>query len=117
MICETSKTDFIDGVNRFEKMHPVPSWATDARKKIMKRNRARELGRDNEDDDSDLEDDDDDDIDEEVDDLFRSTGAKRKNERKGLLKPGDLDIDRVRDANQVEATSVSSIQSPAEHTS
>lgn len=79
----------------------------------MKKNRAKEAGAIREDQDSGDSDEanssvaeEEGDVDDEVDDLFRTTGAKTKSGRKGLLKSGELDIDRVRDANQAEATSV-----------
>lgn len=50
-----------------------------------------------------------DDAAEEVDELFRSTGGKKKAGRRGLLKATDIDIDRVRDANQAEVSSVSKL--------
>lgn len=53
-----------------------------------------------------------DDAEEEVDNLFRSTGGKKKAGRRGLLKAGDIDIDRVRDANQAEVSSVSLSRRP-----
>ena len=87
-------------------MHPAPAWVTEARQKILKRKRARaahEEGSDLESDDEESEDDED-----VVDDLFRGTGLKKGRAGKGLLKAGEIDIDRVRDANQAEATSVSS---------
>lgn len=84
-------------------MHPAPSWATEARRKVMKK-RAREnkIGGEDDDEDEDESSEDED----EVDNLFRATGGKKRPSRKGLLKAGEIDIDRVRDANQVEASSV-----------
>lgn len=94
---------------RFEKMHPAPVWATEARKKIMKKKRAREsknVQGEEQASGSDSDASSDDDVDDEVDELFRTTtGTKRKYHRNGLLESGEIDIDRVRDANQVEATS------------
>lgn len=90
---------------RFEKMHPVPKWASDARRKVLKR-RAREAKGDSLVDDSDDENASDDD--DELDDLFRTTKSSRKKATKrGALPSGEIEIDRVRDANQAEATSVS----------
>ncbi|KAL8290055.1 hypothetical protein RQP46_002994 [Phenoliferia psychrophenolica] len=92
---------------QFEKLHPAPAWAVEARRKIVKK-RARaakesgdEAGSAEEEDESDESDD----AEEEVDNLFRSTGGKKKAGRRGLLKAGDIDIDRVRDANQAEVSS------------
>ena len=94
---------------RFEKMHPAPAWATDARKKVLKK-RARAAGRTGDTDSEEEESDDDKSADEdEVDDLFRTTGGAKKAPKRGLLKAGGIDIDRVRDANQAEATSVSRV--------
>lgn len=99
--------------SRFEKLHPAPAWATEARRKVLKKRSrpakgTREDGSDEDEDEGEDEDEDSDEMEaaEEVDDLFRSTGGK-KAARKGLLKAGEIDIDRVRDANQAEATSVS----------
>ena len=86
-------------------MHPAPAWVTEARRKILKRKRAKaahEEGSELESDEEESEDDED-----IVDDLFRGTGLKKGRAGKGLLKAGEIDIDRVRDANQAEATSVS----------
>lgn len=83
-------------------MHPAPSWVVDARKRVMrKRARARDRAGFDPDDDSEGDD--------EVDDLFRTVGARKgsKASRRGPLKAGELDIDRARDANQAEASAVS----------
>lgn len=95
---------------RFEKMHPAPAWATEARRKVLKkRSKAASSGRAGaEDEDSDEEMSGDED---EVDDLFRGAGGTKKTSRRGLLQPGEIEIDRVRDANQAEATSVSAFRS------
>lgn len=96
-------------------MHPPPSWATEARRKLAqkKAKNAGTAGRaigaiidsDNESDASDEPSGDED----EVDDLFRATTTKSRGRRTrgGLLDKGEIDIDRVRDANQEESTSVS----------
>lgn len=91
--------------SRFEKMHPAPAWATEARRKVLrKRSKAAKSGaavaEDGESDEGMSGDED------EVDDLFRSAGGKKKATRRGLLQQGEIEIDRVRDANQAEATSV-----------
>lgn len=87
-------------------MHPAPSWAAEARRKVLKkRARATRMGDAYGSDENDEDESTDDE--EEVDNLFRSTAGRNKQLRKGLLKAGEIDIDRVRDANQVEATSVS----------
>jgi hypothetical protein len=46
---------------------------------------------------------------DEVDNLFRTVGARNgsKASRRGALKAGDIDIDRARDANQAEESAVS----------
>lgn len=86
-------------------MHPAPQWATEARRKILKkRSKAAASGRagaEDEESDEDMSGDED-----EVDDLFRGAGGSKKASRRGLLQPGEIEIDRVRDANQAEATSV-----------
>ncbi|KAK4703047.1 U3 small nucleolar RNA-associated protein 18, partial [Phenoliferia sp. Uapishka_3] len=92
---------------QFEKLHPAPAWAVDARRKIMKK-RARAAKESGDEDDADEDKSDDgesDDAEEEVANLFRTTGGKPKAGRRGLLKAGDIDIDRVRDANQAEVSS------------
>lgn len=93
-------------MDRYEKMHPSPAWATDARRKILKKRRAQAEGSlvAHDLDDSDVESEEEDE--EMVDDLFRSTAGRKGRRGKGALPEGEIDIDRVRDANQVEATSV-----------
>jgi hypothetical protein len=46
---------------------------------------------------------------DEVDNLFRTVGARNgaKPLRRGALNAGDIDIDRARDANQAEESAVS----------
>ena len=103
---------------RFEKMHPPPQWAVDARRKILRRRAAEAKHGGNaalliESDESDASDNEAASADEkdEVDDLFRkATIGGTKGGRKvkgGKIEPGEIDIDRVRDANQHEAKSVS----------
>lgn len=54
---------------------------------------------------------DEDDRQEEIDDLFRTTsGTEKRTTRRGLLEPGEIDIDRARDANQAEPTSVHTLR-------
>lgn len=89
-------------------MHPAPEWVTEARRKILKKKRARAAHKEGPDAELDSEDEDSEDDEDIVDDLFRGTGLKKGRGGKGLLKAGEIDIDRVRDANQAEATSVSS---------
>lgn len=93
--------------HRFEKMHPAPAWATEARRKVLKkRSKAAASGRVGaEDADSEEEMSGDED---EVDDLFRGAGTGgQKATRRSALPQGEIEIDRVRDGNQAEATSVS----------
>lgn len=75
---------------------------------MKKRARENRIGGEDEDEDEDEDESSEDE--DEVDNLFRATGGKKRPSRKGLLKAGEIDIDRVRDANQVEASSVSSKQ-------
>ncbi|KAM0790775.1 hypothetical protein ACM66B_004625 [Microbotryomycetes sp. NB124-2] len=86
---------------QFEKLHPPPTWATEARKKVLKR-KAKELKGDaiglnnSGDEDSDSE--------HDADNLF--TSAKQTSSvRRGVLEPSEIEIDRVRDANQAESSS------------
>ncbi|KWU45929.1 WD40 repeat-like protein [Rhodotorula sp. JG-1b] len=101
---------------QFEKMHPPPQWAVDARRKILRRRAAEAKHGGNaalliESDESDASDNEAASADEkdEVDDLFRkATIGGTKGGRKvrgGKIEPGEIDIDRVRDANQHEAKS------------
>jgi U3 small nucleolar RNA-associated protein 18 len=92
--------------SRFEKMHPAPAWAVEARRKVLKKRSKPSNGRMEADSDDDDESSDDEmsGDEDEVDDLFRSAGGKKKAPKKGLLKAGEIDIDRVRDANQAEAS-------------
>ncbi|KAI5476117.1 WD-repeat protein [Pseudohyphozyma bogoriensis] len=93
---------------QFEKMHPAPAWATEARRRVLKK-RARQAGKgplgDDDDSEEESEEEPETDHEEEVNDLFRTTGGKKRQSKKGLLKAGDIDIDRVRDANQAESNS------------
>ena len=98
-------------------MHPPPSWATDARRKLAqkKAKNAGTAGRAigaviDSGDESDVSDEPSGDEDE-VDNLFRATTTKSRGRRirGGLLDKGEIDIDRVRDANQEEASSVSGL--------
>lgn len=88
-------------------MHPVPAWVVDARRKVVKRKaiaegRLEANGSDDDEGDAGSESEKDDE--DEVDDLFRKAGGKRRGPQKGLLEAGEIDIDRVRDANQAEAS-------------
>lgn len=105
-------------LHRFEKMHPPPQWAVDARRKILRRRAAEAKHGGNaalliDSDASDAssnEDDDSADEKDEVDDLFRKAAVGGKGGKKvkgGKIEPGEIDVDRVRDANQHEAKSVS----------
>ncbi|GAA6006074.1 hypothetical protein JCM11491_002021 [Sporobolomyces phaffii] len=96
---------------QFEKLHPTPQWALDARRKILRRRAAQAQHGGNaallvDSDVSDAETDsglDDGSADEqdEVDDLFRkATVGGGKRIKGGRIEPGEIDIDRVRDANQ-----------------
>ena len=104
-------------VYRFEKLHPTPQWALDARKKILKKraaqaqhggNAALLLDSDVSDAETDSQDGDSADEKDEVEDLFRKAtiGGGGKRLKGGRLEPGELDIDRVRDANQHDPKSV-----------
>ncbi|ORY75998.1 WD40-repeat-containing domain protein [Leucosporidium creatinivorum] len=107
----TADEDVVSGLDyegrlrrQFEKMHPAPAWATEARRKVLKK-RAKgaasgRAGAEDEDSEDEMSGDED-----EVDDLFRGAGTTKKTSRRGLLQPGEIEIDRVRDANQAEATS------------
>ncbi|BGP18481.1 hypothetical protein JCM10213_001203 [Rhodosporidiobolus nylandii] len=95
---------------QFEKLNPTPQWAIDARRKVLRKRRAEAehggnaallLGSDV----SDASDDEDDSADEqdEAEELFSKVTLGGKHGRKvkgGKLEPGEIDIDRVRDANQ-----------------
>ena len=91
-------------------MHPTPAWVIDARRKALKRRARAQLGAgaaipDDDESGSDIESSSEQD-EEEVHDLFRRAGSARRAPR-GLLQQGELDIDRVRDANQAaESASV-----------
>ncbi|GAA5843255.1 hypothetical protein JCM5353_000721 [Sporobolomyces roseus] len=101
---------------QFEKLHPTPQWALDARKKILRKraaqaqhggNAALLVDSDVSDAETDSQDGDSADEKDEVDDLFRKAtiGGGGKRLKGGRLEPGELDIDRVRDANQHDAKS------------
>lgn len=85
-------------------MHPVPKWAIEARRKVLKRRALEAKG-------ESLVVDSDDEVasgsDDDVDDLFRSAKIRRKVGRRSAIPSGEIEIDRVRDANQAEASSVS----------
>lgn len=109
---------------RFEKMHPPPQWAVDARRKILRRRAAEAKHGGNaalliESDESDASDNEAASADEkdEVDDLFRKAtiGGTRggRKVKGGKIEPREIDIDRVRDANQHEAKSVSDSSRPS----
>ncbi|GJN92625.1 hypothetical protein Rhopal_005660-T1 [Rhodotorula paludigena] len=101
---------------QFEKLHPPPQWATDARRKILRRraaaaqhggNAALLIGGDSDASDaSDAEGSADER--DEADELFSRAnvgGSKKRTVKGGRIEPGEIDIDRVRDANQQEQTS------------
>lgn len=104
---------------RFEKLHPPPQWAVDARRKILRRRAAEAKHGGNaaliidSDEESDAPENDGPgsaDEKDEADDLFRKVSVGGKGGKKvkgGKLEPGEIDVDRVRDANQHEAKSVS----------
>ncbi|GAA5975448.1 hypothetical protein JCM5350_006482 [Sporobolomyces pararoseus] len=95
---------------QFEKLHPTPQWALDARRKILKRraaqaqrggNAALLVDSDVSDAETDSEDEGSADEREEANDLFRkATIGGTKRIKGGRVEPGEIDIDRVRDANQ-----------------
>ncbi|GAA5906780.1 WD40 repeat domain-containing protein [Sporobolomyces salmoneus] len=96
---------------QFEKLHPTPQWALDARRKILRKragqvqrggNAALLVDSDVSDADTNSEDRDSADEKDEADDLFRKAtiGGQGKRIKGGRLEPGEIDIDRVRDANQ-----------------
>ncbi|GAA5899714.1 hypothetical protein JCM6882_005420 [Rhodosporidiobolus microsporus] len=97
---------------QFEKLHPTPQWAVDARRKILrKRAAAAEHGGNAalllDSDVSDASDEEEASADEEdeANELFRKATVGGKGGRKvkgGKIEPGEIDIDRVRDANQHE---------------
>ncbi|GAA5859446.1 hypothetical protein JCM8547_006826 [Rhodosporidiobolus lusitaniae] len=106
---------------QFEKLNPTPEWAVLARRKILrKRAAAAEHGGNAalilDSDVSDASDDEGErsaDEKDEADDLFRKATIGGKNGRKvkgGKIEPGEIDIDRVRDANQHEASSVAIVE-------
>lgn len=71
---------------QYEKIHPTPEWAADARKKRSKRRREGQG-------DSEAE--------EGVEELVSSTRGILSSDRKeGRIEPGVLAIERLRDANQ-----------------
>ncbi|KAK4047869.1 U3 snoRNP protein [Microbotryomycetes sp. JL221] len=86
---------------QFEQMHPPPAWANEARKKALKR-RAKEVesatrqGKYSDDEGTES--------DGEADNLFRSAKLTSK-VYKGKLEAGEIEIDRVRDANQADSSS------------
>ncbi|GAA6060238.1 hypothetical protein JCM10212_003478 [Sporobolomyces blumeae] len=98
---------------QFEKLHPTPEWAIEARRKILRRrvaqaarggNAALVVDSDASDAETDSGDDDASaDEKDEADDLFRKATIGGRGSRKvkgGRIEPGEIDIDRVRDANQ-----------------
>ncbi|GAA5888295.1 hypothetical protein JCM16303_007265, partial [Sporobolomyces ruberrimus] len=98
--------------SRFEKLHPTPQWALDARRKILRKRAAQAqhggnaaLLVDSDLSDADTNSDDEAgsaDEQEEANDLFRKAtiGGGGKRLKGGRVEPGEIDIDRVRDANQ-----------------
>ncbi|TNY22932.1 WD40-repeat-containing domain protein [Rhodotorula diobovata] len=100
---------------QFEKLHPPPQWAVDARRKILRRRAAQAQHGGNaallvDSDVSDASDDGEEgagsaDERDEADELFSRAvvgGKGGKKVKGGKLEPGEIDIDRVRDANQHE---------------
>ncbi|GAA5969618.1 hypothetical protein JCM11641_008180 [Rhodosporidiobolus odoratus] len=98
---------------QFEKLHPTPQWAVDARRKILRKRAAKAEHGGNaafllDSDVSDASDEEGEasaDEQDEAEDLFAKVTLGGKNGRKvkgGKIEPGELDIDRVRDANQHE---------------
>ncbi|SCV71637.1 BQ2448_3225 [Microbotryum intermedium] len=111
---QTKDEDVVSGLEfetrlrrQFEKMHPPPAWAVEARRKVLKRKekaaRQGASGLTDDDDDEDAEVDSDAAA-EEADDLFRTTGSIKRKRTQGILASGEIDIDRVRDANQAETS-------------
>ncbi|KDE09376.1 hypothetical protein MVLG_00283 [Microbotryum lychnidis-dioicae p1A1 Lamole] len=111
---QTKDENFVSGLEyetrlrrQFEKMHPPPAWAVEARRKVLKQKEkaaqqgASGLADDDDDEDAEV---DSDAAAEEVDDLFRTTGTIKRKRTRGILASGDIDIDRVRDANQAETS-------------
>ncbi|BGP34186.1 U3 snoRNP protein [Rhodotorula toruloides] len=103
---------------QFEKLHPPPQWAVEARRKVLRRRAAQAQHGGNAallldsdvSDVSDASDEEGDSADEkdEADDLFRKATVGGKGGKKvkgGRLEPGEIDIERVRDANQHEQKS------------
>ncbi|BGO93747.1 hypothetical protein NBRC10512_006627 [Rhodotorula toruloides] len=100
---------------QFEKLHPPPQWAVEARRKVLRRRAAQAQHGGNaalllDSDVSDASDEEGDSADEkdEADDLFRKATVGGKGGKKvkgGRLEPGEIDIERVRDANQHEQKS------------
>ncbi|KAM0755857.1 WD40 repeat-like protein [Meredithblackwellia eburnea MCA 4105] len=84
---------------QYEKLHPAPAWVTEARKRLSKKRQRR-------DEDSEEGGSESDGSDDEVDDLFRAARLG-KGKRRGLLSSGEIDIDRVRDANQADTSTAS----------
>ena len=115
---DTTLTHPSDIVPRFEKLHPTPQWALDARRKVLRKRAAQAQRGGNaalvvDSDVSDAETDseaegDSADEKDEVDDLFRKAtiGGGGNRIKGGRVEPGEIDIDRARDANQHDAKSV-----------
>jgi hypothetical protein len=79
--------------DRFEKMHPTPSWANDARKK--KRRRAAGSS----DDESEAATDEDEEDESGLQAALRSTETGKIKRGRKALPGGTIDLARVRDAN------------------
>ncbi|GAA5823947.1 hypothetical protein JCM3770_004142 [Rhodotorula araucariae] len=102
---------------QFEKLHPPPQWAVDARRKVLRRRAAQAHHGGNaalllDSDVSDASDEEEGEASaderDEVDELFSRAvvgGKGGKKVKGGKLEPGEIDIDRVRDANQHEQSS------------
>ncbi|GAA6012189.1 hypothetical protein JCM10207_002753 [Rhodosporidiobolus poonsookiae] len=102
---------------QFEKLHPTPQWALDARRRILRKRRAAAsvggnaalLANSDVSDASSSADEEEeersDDEQDEADELFRGAKVGKTRVKGGKVEPGEIDIDRVRDANQQEASS------------
>ncbi|GAA5837474.1 hypothetical protein JCM11251_002117 [Rhodosporidiobolus azoricus] len=119
---DTAGEDVVSGLEyesrlrrQFEKLHPTPEWAVNARRRILRKRAAVAEHGGNaalllDSDVSDASDEEDASADEEdeANELFRKATVGGKGGRKvkgGKIEPGEIDIDRVRDANQHEQSS------------
>jgi U3 small nucleolar RNA-associated protein 18 len=88
---------FIDKLNRFERINPVPQWATEARSKLSGKKRRRDEmeldgpGANSEDEDR-------------MEKLLQSTAGILSQRKSKVLDKGNIDIARLRDANQSART-------------